>query len=288
MPAAVMMDATPATMDVQLRKRGVDGWKRRLSHCVHHRAFRAAAPEFDYFLPKTSDCAASLERDYGVDPDRSYTTLAVQDFDWWAMRPRTFAPPWRLLFVGNDFERKGGTFLLRLYASHLSQNCTLTIVSNDSSLRNRELPPGVSWIQGATPEQIRDLYWNSHLFLFPTRQDFGPQVVGEALSSGLPVITTHVDGAGDVLRNRESGFIFSRDASMERWAERVHQLLGDPAKLGAMSRRARRDAEELLDRKRFDQSVSEVIDRLRADVRHYAADPSYCIMPKIVPSGSLQ
>jgi len=151
MPAAGMFDAVPATMDRQIRLRGGGSWKRTVAHKVHHRAFRAAAARFECFLPWTSDCADSLEHDYGVDPGRCVVTLTPQDTAWWAAPARSFAPPWRAVFVGNDFARKGGEFLLRLYADHLADVCTLTILSNDPALAGRKLPAGVEW----TVEQPR-------------------------------------------------------------------------------------------------------------------------------------
>jgi glycosyltransferase involved in cell wall biosynthesis len=263
MPAAVMMDAVPATMDRQLRLRGLGGWKRWISHEVHHRAFRSAAVHFDYFLPWTSDCAASLQGDYGVAQERCFVTLLPQNLDWWAPPVKSFAPPWKMLFVGNDFERKGGEFLLRLYTGHLADACSLTIVSNDPSIAGRQLPAGVRWIQGATREQVRDAYWNSDLFLFPTRQDFGPLVIAEAAAAGLPALATDVGGIPDLIRSGETGFALPRDASLEQWAARIHGLLADPEALRSMSGRARTFAEETLNLKRFDQLIANVMDRLR-------------------------
>src|SRR5580704_13284512 len=54
-PAAAMLDSVPATFDLQLRQRGVNDWKRQLSHAVHHRSFRRAARTFQLFLPMGSD-----------------------------------------------------------------------------------------------------------------------------------------------------------------------------------------------------------------------------------------
>ncbi|HML17223.1 MAG TPA: glycosyltransferase family 4 protein [Bryobacteraceae bacterium] len=264
MPAAAMMDCVPATMDRQLRLRGRNNWKRRVSHWVHHRAFRSAAAEFDQFLPKTSDCLKSLVEDYGVEPSRCAVTLAPQDLDWWNPRPRSFTAPWRILFAGNDFERKGGDFLLRLYSDYLAKACELTILSNDPDLASRQLPEGVRWVKGATREQLREAFWDSHLFLLPTRQDFAPQVVAEAAAAGLPSLATGVDGIPDLIRDGETGFILPREASAEQWAEKVHGLLADPEALQTMSSQARRFAEEHLSLERFDRLVSDVIARLRA------------------------
>ncbi len=265
-PAAVTLDSVPATMDRQLRLRGANSWKRTVAHVLHHRAFHAAATRFACWLPMASDCAASLERDYGVDPERCVVTSAPQDIDWWAPPSRSFAPPWRALFVGNDFERKGGEFLLRLYKGHLADVCTLSIVSNDPALAGRQLPPGVHWIRGATKDQVRDAYWNSHILLLPTRQDFAPQVVAEASAAGLPSIATDVGGVPDLIQSGESGYILPREASLEQWAERIHSLLAEPEALRRMSGRARKFAEEFLNTERFDRLVSNVIERLRAAI----------------------
>jgi glycosyltransferase involved in cell wall biosynthesis len=263
-PAVVTMDSVPATMDRQIRLRGGGSWKRAVAHQIHHRTFRAAASKFDCWLPWTSECAASLQHDYGVDPARCLVTLLPQDIDWWAPPARSFAPPWRALFVGNDFERKGGEFLLRLYTGYLAGLCTLTIVSNDAALARRQLPAGVQWIRGATKEQLRDAYWNSHMFLLPTLQDYGPMVIAEALAAGLPSIATHVGGVPDLIQNGESGYILPREASLDQWGERIHSLFADPEALRRMSLRARRFAEESLSLERFGRLVSNVIERLRA------------------------
>jgi glycosyltransferase involved in cell wall biosynthesis len=266
MPAAVTLDSVPATMDRQLRLRGASPWKRSLAHQLHHRAFRAAAAQFDCWLPWTSDCAQSLDHDYGVDPGSCWVTLTPQDIDWWAPPPKSFAPPWRALFVGNDFERKGGEFLLRLYAGHLANACTLTILSNDPALAGRKLPQGVQWIRGATKDQVRDAYWNSHILLLPTRQDFGPMVIAEASAAGLPSFATGIGGVPDLIQSGESGFILPREASVEQWADRILSLLAEPEALRRMSGRARRFAEEYLGLERFDRLVSIVVDRLRAAI----------------------
>jgi hypothetical protein len=80
------------------------------------------------FLPRTHWCADSLVRDFGVEPDRIVVAPGGIDLERWTAAPPSEAPPLEappleapigprrdlpvLLFVGNDFERKGGRFLL--------------------------------------------------------------------------------------------------------------------------------------------------------------------------------
>lgn len=266
-PAAAMLDAVPATMDHQLRNRGQRGWKRMLSHAVHSSQFGKAVADFDCLLPMGSDCADSLVADYRCDPNRCQITMAPQDLDLWRPAPRTWSLPLRLLFVGNDFERKGGEFLLNLYSAHLKSSCRLAIASNDPTLAARSWPEGVTLVQGRTREQMADVYRQSDLFVFPTQQDFTPQVLAEALAVGMPCIANDVGSVRDVVRTGETGVLMSRADPPELWVKRIQDLIGNPAELALLSAGARRFAEENLSLARFEGLISDVIQHLRLVVR---------------------
>jgi glycosyltransferase involved in cell wall biosynthesis len=68
------------------------------------------------------------------------------------------------------------------------------------------------------------------------------------------------------VQHGRTGFIFSRDAPAELWAERVKQLVTDPAKLSSMSAAARRFAEEKLSLDSFEKLVADVIARLGSEI----------------------
>jgi glycosyltransferase involved in cell wall biosynthesis len=263
-PSAAVLDAVPATINAQLRQRGFRGLKRWLSYRVHHHAFAEALAEFDLFLPKGSDCANSLIVNYGVTSNCCYTTLAPQDLGFWRPKTRKKVLPFRLLFVGNDFVRKGGQFLLTLFTQHLADKFTLTIASNDPILEQLKLPPGARWLRGKTREQLLDVYHECDIFIFPTQQDFMPEVLSEALAAGLPCLANDVDGIRDVVCNRETGFLIPYDASTETWAEQLNHFVADPAELDRMSLCARRFAEERLNLEQFERLMANVIRRLRA------------------------
>ena len=263
LPSAVVLDATPATIHRQLRQRGITGWKRTLANQVHHRSFAVVAGRFDYFLPKGSECADSLHFDYGIARERCFTTLAPQHLDSWKPTARSYSPPARLLFVGNDFTRKGGDFLLRLYADHLAGFCTLTIASDDPAMKGERLPPGVEWLRGKRRDELLPVFQSSDIFVFPSQQDFTPEVLCEALAVGLPCFTTDIEGVRDLVRNGETGFRMPRGASAEAWAAQLHRLLANPAEIGRMSANARRFAEENLNFDRFTSLIADVMERLR-------------------------
>ena len=262
-PAAVILDAVPATIDDQLRLRGHTGWKRWLSHQIHNRSFASAAKDFDYFLPMGSDCEDALCQRYEIGRERCFVTLAPQNLTEWLPGNRTYSPPLRLLFVGNDFARKGGDFLLRLYSQHLADHCLLTIVSNDPSVKNRSLPAKVQWLSGKKREDMLQIYRENDILLLPTQQDFMPQVLAEALAVGLPCIATDVGGIRDLIHHGMTGFLMHREATVEQWAEHIIHLVANPSDLVRLSIDARRFAVDMLDVGRFENLIADILERLR-------------------------
>jgi glycosyltransferase involved in cell wall biosynthesis len=267
LPAAVLLDSVPATVDAQQRRQGRAGWRRSLAHQVHNRQFASAARDFRVFLPMGSDCAEALERDYGVDPGRCFTTLAPQDLRSWNAPDRDYRKPLKLLFVGNDFVRKGGDFLLQLYSDHLAGAWTLTIASMEPAAAARQLPEGVTWLSGRNRDQMLEIYRAHDVFLLPTRQDFMPQVLAEALATGLPCFATDVGGIRDLVRDGETGFLMPSGAPPSTWASRLHDLGANPAEIRRLSIQARSFAEERLGLDRFENLVRQTVDLLRSQSR---------------------
>lgn len=264
LPAAVLLDSVPATVDAQQRQQGRNGWRRWLSHQIHHRQFARAAKDFRFFLPMGSDCMGALERDYGVEPSRCFITLAPQDLPLWEAAARDYRSPLQILFAGNDFVRKGGDFLLQLYADHLAGDWTLTIASNDPAIATRPLPKGVEWLRGRNHDQMLDVYRSHDVFLLPTRQDYMPQVLAEALATGLPCLATDVGGVRDLVRDGETGFLMPAGAPASAWAGRLRGLAANPAEIRRLSIGARRFAEERLGLNRFEDLVRKTVSLLRS------------------------
>ena len=272
-PAVVLMDAVPATVNAQLRRRGQKGLKRTISQHLHDAPFRRAVRNVKVFLPMGSDCAYALEHDYGVNREQCYITLAPQNLELWRPGLREHSlPPLRLLFVANDFARKGGDFLLNLYTQYLASFCSLTIASNDSSLEKHTLPAGVEWLRGRNREQLLQVYHSSDMFIFPTQQDYMPQVLAEALATGVPCMANDVGGIRDLVRNGETGFLMSCDDSAQKWAERLSWLNARPEELKRLSTQARGFAENKLSLKGFEKLLVDVMHQLRTSS---GGDPSH-------------
>jgi glycosyltransferase involved in cell wall biosynthesis len=81
------------------------------------------------------------------------------------------------------------------------------------------------------------------LFVLPTRYDPFGLVVLEAMACGLPPITTALAGAAEVITSGVDGVVIADPDDSRAVAERVGELLDDPARRRAMSLAARQTAQ---------------------------------------------
>ena len=112
----------------------------------------------------------------------------------------------RILFVGGDFERKGGDLLLQSLDGGLGERCELHIVTRDAAV---PAGPHVHVYRGVgpnSPELLR-LFRDADIFVLPSRGECLAVVLMEATAAGLPVVTTDVGALGEAVRPGETGLV---------------------------------------------------------------------------------
>jgi UDP-glucose:(heptosyl)LPS alpha-1,3-glucosyltransferase len=87
-------------------------------------------------------------------------------------------------------------------------------------------------------EDIRPLYAAADALVHPTRWDACSLVVLEALASGLPIVTTRVNGAAAAIADGREGYLLERPGDAEALAAALTALL-DPARRRVMAVSAR-------------------------------------------------
>lgn len=146
----------------------------------------------------------------------------------------------RLLFVGGDFERKGGDVLLDWFKQQSKPGLTLTMMTNHPI----EDIPGVikaTNIQYGQEKHI-ELFGSQDIFVLPTNCDSYPSVLGEAACSGLAILTTkNALGAAEVIHEGENGYICD---SKEELLEKLSILIENPALVKQMKQKSRQIMEQ--------------------------------------------
>lgn len=150
-----------------------------------------------------------------------------------------------LLSVGRLRYQKAHSVLLRAFPSVLAQfPHTRMLIAGDGPLR-AELESEAVALHIAdrvkflgVRHDIPILLSMADLFVFPSRFEGMPNAVLEAMSHGLPVIATAVQGVDEVVRDAYNGLLVPLEDS-EALSDAILRLLGDAAerrRLGAAAR----------------------------------------------------
>ena len=105
-----------------------------------------------------------------------------------------------LLFVGADWWRKG-LDLVQKIMPRLPLDSILLVVGGRMRRSRKNI-----WYLGKMRE-VERIYAASDLLVLPTRYDPFSNVVLEALATGLPVVTSPLNGAAEIVRPGETGFV---------------------------------------------------------------------------------
>lgn len=149
------------------------------------------------------------------------------------------------LFVGSGFTRKGLAVLLDALAP-LPTETHLLVVGRDKHVRRYEaqaarlgLGRRVQFL-GSQPD-VKPFYGAADALVLPTLYDPFPNVVLEAMASGLPVVTSTKCGAAELIRDADNGYV--RDAlDVSGLRQAMRELLA-PQHRTAVADAARRTVE---------------------------------------------
>jgi len=109
-------------------------------------------------------------------------------------------------------------------------------------------------------KKLPKLYKAADIFAFSTFYENLPFAVLEALSTGLPVVTTNVGGIPEMIENGKTGFLVAPSNSLEL-AEKILFYLEHPALASEMGLLARENIENHFDWRLIVKKVVEVYDK---------------------------
>jgi len=139
--------------------------------------------------------------------------------------PRAAGEAIRLVFVGNDFVRKGGPELLKMHQERFADVAELHVFSRravpDHSAKN------VVWHGAVDREKLLgEVLPTMDIFVMPTRNDMHPWAILEAAAIGLPVVSTNFAGIPEMIVDGLNGYL----CGVEAWGEvsdRLATLIAD-------------------------------------------------------------
>lgn len=171
--------------------------------------------------------------------------------------------PVRLIWAGTFSVRKGGHLLAAAWRGWKGRGDTELDVYGSVSLpeavKTRDME-GVRWHGPVARERVLEAFRQADLLVFPTLCDGFGLVVAEALSQGLPVLTTRQAGAADLIREGENGFLVeSGNEGLLR--AKLDEIRGQREVLGRMRTLCLQSA-KANSRRRYQENLAAAVEHL--------------------------
>lgn len=153
-----------------------------------------------------------------------------------------------ILFVGVDWERKGGEIAIdtlvnlrkiapkKLFKLHVVGDRPPKAITDDDIVF-------YGFLDRNEPEQEAlhtKLFVESDIFLLPTKAECAGIVFCEASAYGLPIVTYDTGGIADYVVNNVNGYRLAEGSSGKAFAETILKILDTPSLKGSLSRGGRK------------------------------------------------
>ena len=129
------------------------------------------------------------------------TTYGVQMSEWYPVAKPAPSDSVIFLFAGQCSLRKGIPVLLEAWRAAKLSNARLKLVGQWQLAEKKRfnLPDGATWLPPASSIGMRQYYQEADVFVLPTNFEGRALVIAEAMSCGLPVLSTLSCGADDMI-----------------------------------------------------------------------------------------
>lgn len=206
----------------------------RISHDQEQSALNRAA-----FGIYSSDWAASLVRslyktadekikviEFGANLSIDHDVNEIVRFNELRLKSQCI-----LLFIGVDWERKGGAFAFEA-AQRLNERGIKTVLKVvGCNAPEAPFVERLGFIDKGTPEgqqKIKHLLTTSTFFVMPTRAEAAGIVFSEAGAYGLPTLATKTGGVDNYVKDSQSGYCLPLTATGSEYADLIANTLADP------------------------------------------------------------
>lgn len=221
---------------------------------LHKPAYRRATIEMLDAVQRVlvrSDSLGKALVDLGCDAAKIDIVRAGIPLDQFPFRAREFPEngEWRLLQAGRLIEKKGFPTTLRAFAKFAERYPESKLIIAGEGPKLEELKSlaielkidhRVSFAGFVRQNELRELYYSSHIFLHPSQtgadgnQEGVPNSMLEAMATGLPVFATQHGGIPEAIENSISG-VLVRERDEEALARSLIDIAQDRQRLAQLA-----------------------------------------------------
>ena len=206
----------------------------------------------------------ALIDDYGCDPERVIWTGAGSNSIAGTLEGKEYDSR-VALFVGINFELKGGQVLLRAWrvVREALPDAELWILGPPAPRGADD--EGIRWLGFVRDRaELAEIYRHASLFVLPSFYDAYPHALREAMGQGLPCVGTARGGVPENIADGETGLLVE-PGEADELAAAILSILRDPKRASAMGRAG---YQEIVDR----HTWAHVADRMAPHLTAAAAE----------------
>ncbi|MBZ5536899.1 MAG: glycosyltransferase family 4 protein [Acidobacteriia bacterium] len=178
---------------------------------------------------------------------------------------RTQSDHCRLLFLGVEWERKGGELafetMLRLQELGIEVELIVCGCTPPDKFRHNKMVviPFLDKNDAKNSKRLDDLFFTADILLLPGREEAFGIVFCEAAAFGLPVVTSDTGGVSEVVKPGENGILLPRNARAEDYAKEISRIYRDQQTYSALVYKSRSAFESRLNWDAWGLEVKKVI-----------------------------
>ncbi|XWK86837.1 MAG: glycosyltransferase family 4 protein [Phormidium sp.] len=221
LPTAITIDFT--AIQAATEKTDPDfRWTYTPNFLLEKRVFQAAKKLITF----SEATRKSVIEDYKIDENKVKVIYPGVDLNKIPLssKPKEIEQkPYKILFIGGHFERKGGQDLLEVFLERFADRAELHLVTQTPIKCDRTHVYIYQDIKAYTPKWL-ELYHQADLFVLPTYSEPFGWVFIEAMAAGLPIIASRVNAIPEIVSHEETGFLI-QPGDRADLANRIQQLI---------------------------------------------------------------
>jgi len=214
---------------------------------IYGRGVGKVARHGEHFLCMSHWYADGLKAEHGVrDSQITIAPPFLDTNDWHPTERQPLNGKLKALFIGADFQRKGGDVLVEVSQMPEFKNVEWHLVTKSPP----KPAPNLFFYTNfeANADGLRKLVQSCDVHLLPSRADCSPNVINEASACGLPSIATNMAGIPDLVERDVTGTLIATPTK-ENLAAAIRNYLARPTLLLSQGRAAREKAVREVDTK---------------------------------------
>lgn len=174
----------------------------------------------------------------------------------------------RLVFIGRNWEKKGGGKALAAYRYLKWKGfpCTLTIIGCVPPGKNGEdegltIIPFLDKSRAEDLAQFNDILYHSHFLILPTTFEAYGIVFCEASAYGVPSIAASIGGVSQPIKEGKNGYLLPPTASAEDYAEKILSAFRDKERYISLRQSCRKEFETRLNWDVWGEKVNVILEK---------------------------